>query len=217
MASITARRLVSAVFVLSSASAAHGQGSSVPDDRRLGIRAFGQVAYQSFDASKSFDAVLGQSSGALYGGGAQVTWRRLFLEASAARFGRSGERVLSSGGRFYRLGVPMKVRVVPLEFTAGYRHAVWRFAPYLGAGIGSQAYRETSSFAEDAENVDERHTSYHVLGGVEVPVWRRIRTALEGQYRSVPDAIGRGGISRDLGERNLGGASVSFKVIVVGR
>ena len=204
---------VAALLLLCPAPAARAQASS----DRLGVRVFGDFAHQSFKAQESFDAVLGGSSGRLLGGGAQVTWRRLFLEVAASRFRSSGERVLSSGGRIYRLGVPTEVTIAPLEATAGYRLRFRRFVPYAGVGAGSQHYKETSPFSDDAEKVSERHTSYHVLGGVELPVWRRVRAAVEARYRTVPDAIGLAGLSKDLGEQDLGGTSVRLKLIVVGR
>jgi hypothetical protein len=45
-----------------------------------------------------------------------------------------------------------------------------------------------------------------VFGGVEVPVWKWMVAGVEAQYRSVPNAIGDGGVSAEFRETNLGGA-----------
>jgi hypothetical protein len=87
----------------------------------------------------------------------------------------------------------------------------FRLVPYAGGGIGSVQYKEESSFAAAGENVDDRFTSYHVLGGVEIPIWRWIGVAVEGHYRWVPDALGVAGISDAFNETNLGGATFRVK------
>lgn len=86
--------------------------------------------------------------------------------------------------------------------------------PYLGGGIGKVQYRETSDFASGSDDVDESYTSYHVLGGVDVPVWKWIGVTAEVNYRWVKDAFGEAGLSKEFGEDDLGGPSFRVKVTV---
>ena len=46
-------------------------------------------------------------------------------------------------------------------------------------------------------------------GGVDVAIGM-VRVAVEGVYRSVPNAIGAGGISQAFNETNLGGGGIRF-------
>jgi hypothetical protein len=87
----------------------------------------------------------------------------------------------------------------------------FRLVPYAGGGIGSVQYTEESAFAAPGENIDDRFTSYHALGGVEIPIWRWIGVAVEGHYRWVPDALGVAGVSDAFNETNLGGATFRVK------
>ena len=87
------------------------------------------------------------------------------------------------------------------------------FVPYGGGGIGVVRYQETSRvFAETGDDVDERFTSYHVLGGLDVPIWRRLGVGVDGHYRWVPDGLGSGGVSQEFNETNLGGATFRGRV-----
>ena len=80
-----------------------------------------------------------------------------------------------------------------------------RFAAYGGGGLVRVEYRETSDFSSSLENVRESFSGYFVFGGVEVPIWKWIFAGAEAQYRSVPDALGDGGVSEHFGESDLGG------------
>ena len=89
-----------------------------------------------------------------------------------------------------------------------------RFIPYAGGGIGFVQYEEESPFAEAGDAVSESFTSYHVLGGVDVPLWRWLGTGVEVNYRWVPDALGEGGVSKAFGETDLGGFTFRVRVTV---
>jgi opacity protein-like surface antigen len=183
--------------------------------RGFGFSGFAQVDRHAFIASETFDAVMQDASGTLPGGGGQLRWRQLVFEVSASRYKRTGQRVFISGGQVFRLGIPTTVTVTPIEFTGAYRlPAIWRFVPYGGGGVVRLQYKETSQFAEASENVKESFNGYHVMGGAEIPVWKWFAAAVEGRYRSVPDAIGTAGVSNAFGEDDLGGASVRVKFIV---
>ena len=88
--------------------------------------------------------------------------------------------------------------------------------PYGGAGVGRHRYVETSTFAEASENVSERFTGYHVLGGAEFRLARWLSAAGEAQWATVPDALGDdpNGVSREFDESDLGGVTVRLKIVV---
>ena len=73
---------------------------------------------------------------------------------------------------------------------------------------------EVSDFADASENVSERFTSYHAVGGMEYAARRWLSVAGEVRYASVPDAIGAPGIAAEFDESSLGGFSVAVKVLV---
>jgi opacity protein-like surface antigen len=86
--------------------------------------------------------------------------------------------------------------------------------PYLGGGFGWVGYKETSDFAASGEDTDDRFTSFHVLGGVEVPLWKWIGAAAEFNYRWAGGAFGEAGVSREFGEDDLGGPSFRVKLTI---
>jgi hypothetical protein len=181
----------------------------------IGVWGFGQVGYTAFAAHDSFDAVLGHSGGAFFGGGGEVRIRPgVFVEASIERFSGTGERVFVNSGQVFKLGIPDTITITPITFTAGYRFPGRHVAPYVGGGLGSYRFREVSSFADPSENTDQRLTSYHVVGGVEFPGEKWVATAFEVDYTNVPRALGTGGSSAAFGEHNLGGVQVRLKILV---
>jgi hypothetical protein len=182
----------------------------------LGIRGFGAFDYMSFAASDSFKAILGDASYPLFGGGVDVIIaNRIQASVSASRLRKTGQRVFVSGGEVFELGLDDTVTITPLTFTGAYRLPEFdRVIPYLGGGVGSYAFEEESEFAEAGENVNERFTSYHVLGGAEYAVAKWLFTAFEVQYTTVPDSLGAPGVSSEYGEDDLGGFSFRVKVSV---
>ncbi len=198
-----------------------------PPDRTLRLAVFGHAGAFSPTATKSFDAILGTTTTTAFGGGAQVAvlagaLQGLFVEVEASRLRETGERAFVHDNEVFRLGIPVTITMTPLEVTAGYRlvlgqrtraGAVRAFpiVPYGGGGVGSVRYQETDAFAQPDEEIDDRFTSYHVLGGVEVAVWRWILAGVEVRYRWVPDGLGAGGVSREFDETDLGGTSVRVR------
>ena len=81
-----------------------------------------------------------------------------------------------------------------------------RFALYGGAAMLQVAYKETSSFAEPGETGRASLSGFSVFGGAEVTIWKWVFAGAEGQYRSIDQALGEGGVSEVFGETNLGGA-----------
>ena len=216
--SVGRRTLILALLALAgTVSLAHPAVAQTVEPR-FGVRGVIEVGPQMFAASRTFNAVLGTEWGTFVGGGGQARWKNLVFEVTASQFKDTGERVFVSGGELFRLGIPTTITLRPIEFTAAYRlPALWRVRPYAGGGIGSQRYKETSSFATAEENVERSDTSYHAVAGAEVRIWRWFGAGAEVRYRAVRDAIGEGGVSKEYGESDLGGTSVLVRLIVIGR
>jgi opacity protein-like surface antigen len=180
------------------------------------LRAFGDLGYRSFAATQSFLAILGRSSGWTPGGGAAFVWRdRVLLEVGGSRFREDGQRVLRFNSQTYGLGVPVTVSVTQVDATAGYRFRVLRrLYPYLGLGVGTHSYQETSRFAEPSENVDRRKSSYHAAAGLEVRVGRWLAVGGQARYAWVTGVLGTDGVSKEFGETDLSGPSLRFRILV---
>lgn len=194
--------------------------------KSIGVSGFVDFGQTSFSASESFDAILDTSSGPIYGGGGQVNLPlNLFARVDVTRFKKDGERAfVTPSGEVFKLGIPTTIEVMPIEFTGGYRRelvfgrsgksAGFRLIPFAGAGAGVVQYKESADFAQPGDDVDDSFTSYHVMGGVEVPLWKFLGVGAEYHYRWVPDALGTAGVSEQFNETDLGGGTFRFRVIV---
>lgn len=194
------------------ATTAHAQTSE------FRLRGFADIGSTTFTAERSFEAILGDARGPVWGGGIEVVLPfPVFVDVRASQFKRTGERVFLYQGQQYDLGIPATVTITPLTLIGGYRGDFgWRIVPYGGGGIGWHRYRETSQFAEASENVDERFQGYHVLGGAEFRVTRWMGTAFEAEWSTVPDALGtdQNGVSKEFNETDLGGVTFRVKIVV---
>jgi opacity protein-like surface antigen len=194
---------------------ASGPRQKAPPPPAFSARGYGMVSIDWFQASDSFEAILDQSEGVFYGGGGQVVLRHFFVDVSFEHFKKTGERAIVVDGDVFRLGIPDTITMDPWRFVGGYRFPQQEnVVPYVGGGIGSLRFQETSDFADGSENTDERFTSYHVVAGAEYAVKKWLWVAGEVRYTSVPDAIGAPGIAGEFDETNLGGFGVAFKVLV---
>jgi opacity protein-like surface antigen len=204
-------QLCLAVLLLAISSAAEAQSGSA-------IRGFGDVGVTAFTAEQSFSAILGSRSGAVFGGGVEVVLpQRVFVSLRASRFSKTGERVFISDGERFGLGIPTTIALTPVQITGGYRFpGLGRLTPYAGAGPGWYGYSETSEFAGEDEDVDERFAGFHVLGGAEVQLARWLSLGGELQWATVPDAIGSdpNSVAREFSETNLGGTTVRVRFVV---
>ncbi len=182
------------------------------------LRGFGDVGSTTFAAEQSFRAVLGSETGRVFGGGVEaVLPQRMFVSLRASRFRDVGQRVFLFNGQQFDLGIPATITVTPLELTGGYRFDFGRrVVPYGGAGLGWHRYQETSRFADASENVHERFSGYHVIGGAEFSVTRWIGAAAEAQWTRVPNALGAdsNSVSHAFDESDLGGVTFRLKVVV---
>jgi hypothetical protein len=185
----------------------------------LEIGGYAMLGIMNFAAADSFDVILGSPSGTIFGGGARVglPLGGLFVDVGAWRFRGEGERAFVFQGEEFPLGIPVEVTVTPLEITAGWQFRLRRapkFRPYAGGGFSSYGYKETSEFATDAENVDERFNGYHVLGGAEYRVARWVSVGGEAAWTTVPDALGESGVSAAFDETDLGGTSFRVRITI---
>lgn len=176
----------------------------------VGIRAYGLFDFIVPAAAKSFDAVFGSSQLYAFGGGAEVDLSRtFFLRIAVSRAQRTGSRVfVDDTGGVFTLNIPMTVTMMPIEAGAGVRFPPKkksRATPYIGGAFISLGYQETSSFAQAADNVDERYTGGEGFGGVAVKVSKRVFVAGEAQYRyiGVPDVSTS--VMKQFSDTNLGG------------
>lgn len=181
---------------------------------RFTLRGFGSVEYEFFQAAKSFDAVFCDSKAVLFGAGGEVSiGPQLFVQGRVARVRKVGERAFVFGGEVFRLGIDDTVTLTPIDVSVGYRIAAQpRFRPYVAGGLGVLRYAEESEFATGTDQ--DSFLSYHVAGGVEVPITKWLAVAGEVQYRTVPNAIGSEGVGKEFSETNLGGTSVCVKFLV---
>jgi opacity protein-like surface antigen len=192
------------------------QPAAAQAERPIGARGFLDFESETFLASDTFNAIFGDHRGTFVGVGGQFRWKNILFEVSASQFKESGERVFISNGEVFKLGIPTTVTIRPIELTGAWRfRPVWHFRPYAGGGIGWHHYKESSDFAEPSENVERTDRSYHVVGGAEIRLWRWIAAAAEVRYRTVRDAIGEAGASKEYGEDDLGGTSLAFRILVI--
>ena len=185
---------------------------------KLRLRPFFLATGQQFAAKTTFNAVFGSPTAEFWGGGLQlVLGDVIYIDVSASRFRKTGQRAFLNDGQAYRLGIPLTATVTPFEVTGGYRLRLPKHRsviPYVGAGIGSYSYTETSDFADAGDNIDTGHAGFLVVGGVEFRVHRWVGIAADLQYTHITGVLGTGGISKEAGESDLGGGAVRVKVVV---
>jgi opacity protein-like surface antigen len=201
------------LFTLALAAPAAAQTQDPPE---LSIRPFALGTIESFAAADTFDAVFGRTYQPFLGGGVQlVSAEGYYLELAASRFKKTGQRAFISNGQKFQLGIPLTATITPLEATAGYRYRLTpRIRPYAGAGAGLYLYKETSGFNEAGEDVDTRHAGFVVNGGAEFRVHRWVGIDVDVQYTRVTGILGKGGVSLQAGENDLGGVAGRLKLVV---
>jgi opacity protein-like surface antigen len=211
----TARILILAFVAMSVVAPASAQ-DPYGDPPAISLRPFFLASGQNFTAKETFKAAFGRTVEPFWGGGAQAAFRNgLFADVTVSRFKATGERAFRFEGQNFGLGIPLTVTETPVEVSGGYRFRPSpRLVPYVGAGIGSYSFQETSDFSTDDENVETRHTGYLVTGGAEFRLGRWLGLTADVQYTHVPGILGDGGISKEADENDLGGVAARFRVIV---
>lgn len=175
------------------------------------IGIFGLFDYTTIASQKSFDAVFGEHTTTAPGVGVDAInlWKGLFVRAAGSQSTLSGERVVIFNGEVFKLGIPLKAELTPLEFGGGWRfqsrNPASRLAPYVGASAITLKYKETSSFADSGENADETYSGFGVFGGVDVRLLKQVFGGVEGQFRSISFTPAAGSAADNFKEKNLGG------------
>lgn len=181
-----------------------------------GYAMFGRI---NFTATESFDAIVGEPSGPILGGGVRIGLglSGVFFDVGAWRFHAEGERAFIFDDEVIGLGIPVDLSVTPIEISGGWRFRFRRLPkliPYVAGGITSMYYRETSEFSTSLENTDAFFNGYHLMGGAEFKVWRWLGLAGEASWTTVPDAIGEAGVSKVFNETDLGGTTFRVKITI---
>jgi hypothetical protein len=193
-----------------------GRGAQVrPAPEPFVIRAFGEIGYTRFTATESFKAIFDKDSAWVPGAGVDAIWPNgSFVSAEVEWFRLKGERAFVLNDQVFRLGIEDVVTAVPISMTVGYQFGRSTTArPYAGAGFGVLLFKEEADFAESGDDVSEHFASFHVTGGVDLLRRHRVSTAVEARYNWVRDAIGKGGVSQDFNEKDLGGFTLKVKVL----
>lgn len=194
----------------------NGDGLTGKKTGRFMVRGFGRAGGTLFTARDSFDTILDRPMNTVYGGGAQIVLPvGTFVEVSVDRFSHDGTLALGSGDQVFRLTTPTRLTLTPVLVTVGHRvQNSRRLASYGGGGVGWYTFEEDSPFTSGTETVSERSLGYHLRGGVELNVVPWLWVAGEAQWAMVPDALGNTGVSAFFQEKDLGGTTVSFKLLV---
>lgn len=182
------------------------------------FRPFVLATAQRFAAGTTFNATFGSRGAMFYGGGLQVATRRgLFVDLAVSHLSKAGQRAFVSNGEIFQLGIPLKITITPVEISGGYRMkrpGYARIVPYVGGGVGWYKYGETSEFAASDDNVGTTHAGFLFVGGAEIRIRKWISAAADAQYTAVPGILGQGGLSKDVGENDLGGVAARIRVIL---
>lgn len=217
------------LFVLAAAAVcsfaptqAYAQATTPPPSRasassRPFLRAYVLFDSTALAATDTFDAVIGKSRLSMPGGGGEVLniWKGLFARVAFSSVKETGSRVVIFDGEVIDLGIPLTVELEPLEVAGGWRFpafAAGRLVPYVGGGLLRMGYKERSEFGMGDDNTDTSFNGSVVFGGIEASIVSWVIAGAEVQYRTVPDAIGEGGVSQAFGENDLGG--VTLRVLV---
>jgi Outer membrane protein beta-barrel domain len=164
------------------------------------------------NASKTAKAIFDGSTGAgTFGGFFHLGFTQsFFAEVHGRYWHKDGERVFvaDSSSEVFRLGHPLKVRLMPVYGAIGYRFMPnSRFAPYVTLGLGATSYREESNVAGLIETASSTKFSGHGALGVDY-LAGPLRFGVEVGYSTVPNTIGENGVSKIYNEKDVGGLTV---------
>ena len=182
---------------------------------QISVRGFADAGFMTFTATDSFKAILGKSSGPLYGGGIEFGEKQFYLSLGARRFSREGHRVFVFENQVFPLNVHDRITVTPVDLTFGYRFRSHGLVPFAGGGVSWSRFTETSDHATDDENVKHTYTGGHVMGGAEVPLQSWLAAAVDAQWSSVPDDFDESAtsVAKLYDEHDLGGFTIRARII----
>ena len=179
------------------------------------FRVFGTVDAEHMLAKQSFTAAVGTATLLGFGGGVDVinlNGGGLFFRAAVSVMSKSGTRSTGTVSN----GIALQVRMLPIDLGVG-----WRFnhvtrandvTPFVGGGAVLLHYSETTPAGDPTDNVSSTFVGFEGFGGIDLLLGSSITVAPEVDYRSLPGAIGSGGLSQVFNETNLGG--FAFRVTV---
>jgi hypothetical protein len=201
-------------LLLASPSGAAAQARTPPSIE--GYAMFGGI---KFAARESFETIVGDSTGPIVGGGIRIGLGLdgLFFDVGAWQFKAAGERAFIFGDEVIGLGIPVDLRVTPIEVSFGWRFRIRKLpnlVPYAAGGLTSMRYEETSEFSSTGEDVDGTFNGIHVLGGAQYKITRWLGVAGEASWTTVPDTIGESGVSKAFDETDLGGTTFRIKITI---
>jgi hypothetical protein len=124
--------------------------------------------------------------------------------------------VADPSGEVFPLGHPLKTRTIPYALVGTYRILPdSRLVPYVGAGVGLTSFKEETTVGGVTESNSSNKFSIHALGGVETS-GGPFRFGLELRWFTAPNSAGVSGVSALYDEKDVGGFSLSAKVIFGG-
>ena len=201
------------IFMLAAGNLLRGQDEGiirgVVMEGRLGF-------FRPMQFADSFRAVFDSAGGMVLGAGVRVELpKNIYVEGALDYFNKDGYRVYVAGTKAVRTDIDTSISIIPFTFTGGYRFKLKpSLIPYVGGGFGRYYFKQKDTVTElKGESSFKAHTGYHLLGGVEFRADRPISFAGELKWNTVPGAIGEGGVSKYYEEDNIGGFSISFKVL----
>ena len=190
----------------------------LPPESPIAFRPFIMGSEEAFAAVATFKAIFGNSYAPFFGGGLQVAFHgKYYVEMGASRFQQTGQRAFRNNGQNFNLGIPLTATITPLEVTAGYRfrpRQLRQLRPYVGGGFTSYAYKEVSDFADADGNLTARHAGLVGVAGLEYRLHRYVGISADMELSHVTGILGQQGISKDVGESDLGGVSARFRLII---
>ena len=205
-------------------SCALAQRATAAAAQKVEFRPFALVSGEYFAASTTFDATLGSAIQPMWGAGVEINTRRnLFLDITVSRLSRSGQFAFDDNGQVFRLATPLHATLTPFELTVGRRFPPKTrpgrrrritVIPYVGLGAGIYWYQETSDFSTAGEIVDAAHAGFVAVGGAEFRVSKWVGVTGDAQYTRVPGILGKGGVSQQANENDLGGVAGRVRVIL---
>lgn len=193
-------------------------GSTRPAQDRPGLLAFGAFDVLNMASSQTFEAVFGTSKMHALGAGIDVVniWKHVFVRVAASQTSHDGERVVVVNSIAYKLGTKLTVDMTPTEIGAGWRFVSSRgdrrITPYIGAAGVLLSYKETSTFADAGEDVNETLKGFGAFGGVDLRIVRQLVVGGEAQYRVINSAPAAYSAAASFNEKNLGGAVFRLRV-----
>ena len=220
---VNTSKALTVLAVLAVASPAAAQSRS---GRDISVRLFGLVSIQQFAAQETFDASFGSSRGLFWGGGVEVVLPSgIFADLAASRFSKVGQRAFINNGQAFGLGIPLTATITPIEVMAGYRIKLTRsggrsrriplpIVPYIGIGVGSYGYQESSTFDDPTDAIDERKIGVLGVVGAEVRIHPWVSASVDVQDTRITGILGDSGLSQQAKENDLGGLAIRFRIIL---